>query len=308
MKLVRVLSVALAAVFAVSLASCSAVSGGSSDTVVAATTDSSSPSFEMNGPESADADTREVTRERSVIRTGNIVLEVESSSQAVEDVTGIAQGLGGTVISQSLSTHGGSTESGEATIQVPSDKIDAAFTQLSEIGTVQSQSQSADDVTEQHVDLDARVKSLQSAVDRLSELMAGATTTSELLEAESALSERQQELDGLRAQLESLEGQIDHATIWISVHEASALGAGGPKNFAQAVELGLSSIAAFAAGAVIATGVALPWLIAAVIIAAAIVIPLKLRRRRRSASAGTLEKPFTSPANSAESVVDSPER
>lgn len=262
----------------------------------------------MNGPESADADTREVTRERSVIRTGNIVLEVESSSQAVEDVTGIAQGLGGTVVSQSLSTHGGSMESGEATIQVPSDKIDAAFTQLSEIGTVQSQSQSADDVTEQHVDLDARVKSLQSAVDRLSELMAGATTTSELLEAESALSERQQELDGLRAQLESLEGQIDHATIWISVHEASALGAGGPKNFAQAVELGLSSIAAFAAGAVIATGVALPWLIAAVIIAAAIVIPLKLRRRRRSASAGTLEKPFTSTANSAESVVDSPER
>lgn len=302
MKRSRPLAAIAAALFLLPLAACSSISGGAVDG--SAESDIALHSTEMTPETQPDGVMRDATAsglERSIVRNGNMMLEVESSKQAIAKIADVAEELGGSVVSQSISSNGGSSESGEVAIRVPSDKLDAAFDKLSELGTVQSENRSADDVTEQHVDLKARVASLEAAVERLSELMSNATSTSDLLEAESALSQRQQELDGLKAQLESLEGQIEQANIWVSVHETSALPGGGPKNFWDAITLGFASIGAFGAGALIALGVALPWLVIAAIIAAAIVIPVRRRRKHRRA------RPTTAPSKTgpaSDSVVN----
>lgn len=218
--------------------------------------------------------------QRSIVRTGSATIEVSQATAAVDEIGKIASRLGGSVVSQTVSNDGGALGSGDVTIRVPADELDAAFDALAQLGEVRNENRTADDVTEQHVDLRARVDALTAAVDRLTELMADAATTSDLLEAERALSERQQELDGLKAQLTSLEGQIEEATIWVSVHEASALPGGGPKSFWDAVQLGFSSLGAFAAGAVLAIGIALPWVVVVTAIAAAIVLPIRSRRKR----------------------------
>lgn len=303
MKRSRPLVAIAAALLLVPLAACSSISGGAADgsagSDVALQSADLTPEM-MSGDMMRDAAVPGT--ERSIVRTGSMTLEVESSKEAVATIADVAKSLGGSVVSQSLSSNGGTSETGEIAIRVPSDKLDAAFTQLSKVGTVQSENRTADDVTEQHVDLNARVASLESSVKRLTELMSNATSTSDLLEAESALSQRQQELDGLRAQLESLEGQIEQANIWVSVHEASALPGGGPKNFWDAIVVGFASIGAFGAGALIALGVALPWLVIAGVIAAAIVIPVRRSRRHRR------EKLTAAPAetdSASDSVVNS---
>lgn len=277
MKTFRPLAALAAAVLLLSLAACSSAPGASHE--VSTSNDVRLTPHSL-AEDSVGADARSVAGERSIVRTGNITLEVASTADAVDTISDVAKKLGGSVVSQTVSRGGGSSLSGDMTIRVPSEKLEAAFKELSQLGTVLSENRGADDVTEQHVDLQARVKSLTASVERLRELMAEARSTSDLLEAERALSERQQELDGLSAQLTSLEGQVEEANIWVSVREASALPGGGPQNFWDAVMLGISSFGTFAVGTVIALGVALPWLVVVGIIAAAIVIPIRRRKRR----------------------------
>ena len=219
-------------------------------------------------------------QDRAIVRSASIELTVTSARTSAAAAAQIAQDLGGTVESQSLAHNGQTAELADLTLRVPVAKLDAAVTELAALGDVQSETRSADDVTEATVDLEARVAALTASIDRLTDLMTGAATTSELIEAESALAQRQQELDSLNAQLDSLKGQVEMASVWVSLREASALPGGGPQTFWDAILLGFASIGSFAVGLVIALGVALPWLILVALIALAIIVPIRRRRRR----------------------------
>jgi hypothetical protein len=220
----------------------------------------------------------------SIISNGGIALSVENARASAEAVTAVAKGLGGYVETQMVTSDGAAHENAQLTIRVPSNQFDAAFDELTELGEVVDEHRSTQDVTTQHVDLQARVEALQASVDRLTDLMSQAATTGELIEAESALSARQAELDGLRAQLNSLEGQVDEATIWVSLTVRSAL-PGGPSTFWDGLKAGFESLGTAAAGALVLLGILVPWLVIAAVITAVIIWIVRVSRRRRQRAA-----------------------
>jgi hypothetical protein len=283
MKKQRLIPALAAALLLVPLTACSAGMGGASSSApdIGYDTNSMEPMVDASGGFAEyDGSTMRDSAERSIIRNGDISLQVDDPMDAAEQVSQVAEGLGGYVEAESLSNGDGVMSTGAyLTLRVPADKLDEAFTELGTVGTVLSQSRSAVDVTTQHVDLQARVKALEESVERLTELMAGSATTGDLLEAESALSQRQQELDGLRAQLEALEGQVDQATISVSLTTKSTL-PGGPDNFWEGLVAGWESIAAAGAGALVLLGILLPWLVLAGVIALVIVLIVRSARRR----------------------------
>ena len=294
------------------LAACSSMSGAESAPAIGGaavedmdvTRSQSNPFMPTDGSvaESGDPAQQEADgsqTDQSIIKTGSITIEVENLETGVEAVAEIAEGLGGSVASQHISEYSGTNRNGYLSIDVPADRFDDAFDELSGLGTVRSDERSKDDVTTQHVDLQARVAALQTSVDRLTDMLANAATTSDLLDIERMLSERQANLDGLEAQLRSLEGRVAESNIQVMLSEPSVLPGGGPQSFWDALKVGLASIGSFAASAVIVLGVALPWLVALAIIAAIIVIPLRNRRKRRAAT--------QNPANPTDSVANTPE-
>lgn len=269
----RLAPVLAAALLLASLSACSAGSGAQSSPEFSGAVgiepmvDASGTVAELN---------REVaSAERSVIRNGYISLEVSDPTEAVAEVTDVAEGLGGFVESESLES-----ASAMLVLRVPADVLDEAFAAIGEVGEVRSQSRSANDVTEQHVDLQARVEALEQSVERLRELMAGSATTGELIEAETALAQRQQELDGLRAQLQSLESQVAQATISVSLSTTSTL-PGGPDTFWDGLVAGWESLAVAGAGALVVFGVLLPWLVLAGLITLVVVLIVRGRRRAK---------------------------
>lgn len=228
------------------------------------------------------------TAGRSVIRSGEIALNVDDPAAGATAVRTIAIDLGGYVESDAVDSGErvpGDVTSAYIVLRVPADRLTEALTQLSELGDVLSLQQSASDVTAEHVDLQARVKALEASIERLTKLMQGAATTSDLIEAETALSQRQQELDGLRAQLTALEGQVAQASLGVSLTAASAL-PGGPSNFGDGFLAGWNSIVATGAGALVVLGILLPWLALGALIALAVVLIVRAvrRSRRRRAS------------------------
>lgn len=300
MKPPRLLTALLAALLLAPLSACSGQGGG--DRAVSAPDARSGFASEVSdgtaggtaGGAAGDAAKPQANAERSIIRNGEISVRVGDPAASAEKVARIATQLGGYVESQSVQERDGDAEAGaQLQLRIPADRLDEALMKVGAVGEVAGQSVTASDVTAEHVDLQARVKALQTSVDRLTKLMAGAATTSELLEAEAALSARQQELDGLNAQLKALEGQISEASLSVNLIAKSAL-PGGPANFWDGLVAGWQSLGTTGAGALVLLGVLLPWLVVLGVIALLIAWIVRSRLRKRRAGAMESSGPSTS--------------
>lgn len=274
----------LAALLLASLAACSSGSTGAAPDLGISTAEVGTDA--MSGVAQEDIGTQPIpgvaNTGRSIVQEGSINLTVDAPGESAKEAADIANNLGGYVESQNLNAlDSGGNAQAFLQLRVPSDRLDEAFQSLSQLGDVTSESRSTNDVTAQHVDLQARVKALEASVIRLTELMSGAATTSELLEAESALSQRQQELDGLTAQLTALEGLVKESSISVSLNSKSALPGGGPANFWEGLVAGWHSLIDSGAGALVLLGVLLPWLVLAAVITLVIVVIVRSVRRRR---------------------------
>lgn len=167
---------------------------------------------------SADAD----VSTRQLIRTGDAEIVVEAYDPAADEVRKIAHRHGGFVsdtAQRSDEVHNESWTRGEVTIRVPSDAFDDAFDEVTEIGEVTEASTGSEDVTDQLVDIEARLENLRAERDRLRELYEDANETEDVLAVQSELSSTQEEIERLEARQRSLSEQVAYATITVRITE-----------------------------------------------------------------------------------------
>ncbi|MER8185336.1 DUF4349 domain-containing protein [Kitasatospora sp. NPDC094015] len=145
-------------------------------------------------------------------------LEVKEIGTAVTAATAAAQAAGGYVSAQNVS----GTDA-QLTLKVPAGGHQQALDQLTALGsrTLRLTSQ-ADDLTQQVVDVDSRVKSQQASVDRVRALMADAKTLAEVVSLESELSRREADLESLKSQQQALSGRTSFSTITLELHTERA--------------------------------------------------------------------------------------
>lgn len=225
------------------------------------------------------------TADRSVIQTGYISLETESPIATYTEISSKVAAAAGRIDERiQQSNDAGVVYSIYLTIRVPAERLQSLIDQISDLGEAKRVDVTASDVTVVVVDLEARVKSLQASVTRLLDLMANATTTSELLEAEYALSSRQAELEGVEAQLRYYQDQVALSTLTVSIAQPGAGEVAAPQNFWEGLMVGWEALVGFASWTLVALGVALPWFLP---LAAVGLVVLVLLRRRRKAKTGS---------------------
>jgi hypothetical protein len=149
---------------------------------------------------------------RALIYTGSIAITVDDVSKRADQAVDIANGMGAAVGSDARTLDG---DRSHATIvlRVPSDKFTAALVSLSKLGVENSRKVETQDVTEQLVDLDARLATQRASLERVRELLAKAQTNSELLSIESEVTRRQADLDSLLQRQARLSGLVALSTI-----------------------------------------------------------------------------------------------
>ncbi|MGW9630760.1 DUF4349 domain-containing protein [Agromyces sp. NPDC055520] len=251
-------------------------------------------------------DSAAVETERSVITTGWISITVDDPIASAEEAAGIAEQSGGRVDSRN-ETPGTDTQTPSArlTLRVPADELDGVVADLRELGTVNSVSMDASDVTAQRQDLDARIEALSASVDRLRELLATATSITDLIAIESELTTRQAELDSLTQQRDFLVDQVDYSTLSVEFITEAVAPAAAPGDFFSGLAAGWGALTVFGAWLAVAFGVLLPWLVAAAVVVAIIVAVVMLSSRRRrakraDAAASTSPQPVPPPAPTAQ--------
>jgi len=226
------------------------------------------------------ADESAASFEPDIIRTGYLSLSVDSPSETADQITDVVEAAGGRIASRSDYTpvdYGQPSSYLEA--RIPYDVLDATVETIQELGDVQEVSLNSVDVSLQKVDLDARIGVLEAAIERLNELLAEAASTSDLIAVESALSERQAELDSLQSQRDYLSDQTLFATLSISVITPANATPAEPDGFLDGIIRGWESILAFFAGTIVWAGILVPWLGLAAVVIAIILLLRRLRRR-----------------------------
>lgn len=154
-----------------------------------------------------------------IIKTGELSIATGDDSsvdQAFAGVGGIARDLGGFVSSSNARAGSGA---GYATlvIRVPSARFEEAVERVSKLGEVKALTTSAQDVTGQVVDVQARIRNLEAQRDQILALMSQAKTVQETITIQDRLFAVTEQLEQLKGRLETLNSQTSYATLNVTI-------------------------------------------------------------------------------------------
>ncbi|WP_199547662.1 DUF4349 domain-containing protein [Streptomyces sp. N35] len=154
-----------------------------------------------------------------IIRTATLRVRVENVPSALDKVRTAAADAGGIVGSETTDRDGKGKERSRIVLRVPQEQYGKVIEALEGTGKVLERSDKAEDVTEQVVDVDSRIKTQKASVARIRELMDQATKLSDVVTLEGELSTRQADLEALLAQQASLKDRTSLATITLHLNE-----------------------------------------------------------------------------------------
>jgi hypothetical protein len=222
------------------------------------------------------------SKDRSVIVNASAYITADRPDEAVESILKLVEKEKGFIDQKNINTDAnGKVESAYLVVRIPAPRLDTVLVALNDVGKVETSQISSSDVTLSVRDLEARAKALQVSVGRLLELLNSATKTSDLVEIESALSQRQAELDSIKSTLDYYKDAIDISTLSIEIAGPEVAPGPEPDNFWEAIVAGWVALTAFLAGSVIAIGIAIPWLVMTAVTIGLIILIWRLIARTR---------------------------
>ncbi len=225
--------------------------------------------------------------DRSIIKTGEVTVEVDNVAETTGAIRALALELDGYI---SSSFQGEFDESATLTMRIPADRFDEALAAIHALdGEVKAEATREEDVTAVVVDIEARLTNLRAAEVEYRELLDRAERIEDILAIQNQLFQVRGEIEAMEAQLKYFNDQTEMATLTVSV-------------IPGAVEQATTD---FDPGAIVQEAVAQlvsvgQWLVAAgiwfvivglpVIIGLAIVLYIVIRVMRRVAPASAKEQ------------------
>ena len=154
--------------------------------------------------------------DRKIISTGNITVEVKDVPSAVTAVEAIVEGMGGYV--EQLSSSGGDEfPRASLTVRVPQGQFGSAYDRIRALGDVLNEHQGSEDVSEQFIDLEARLNSAKREEQSFLNLLGRAGTVSDVLSIERELARVRSDIERYQGRLDFLSRRIDLSTIWVEL-------------------------------------------------------------------------------------------
>jgi len=167
--------------------------------------------------------------ERLIIRNANLEIVVRDTESVVDQVSALAEELGGYVIESTVSEYREGKRA-DLRVRVPAEDLDQALERIRDMAMeVRRENISGQDVTDEYVDLQSRLRHLEATEDRLLTFMEEAEDTEAALEVYDRLQNIQAEIEQVRGRMQYLEESAAMATITLQVT---------PSELAQPIEVG----------------------------------------------------------------------
>ena len=162
------------------------------------------------------------TTDKKIIKTGDIKFETNDLEATYKQVIGAVKQQQGIIQNDSEGKEYGSVFR-RMTIRVPSQRFDVFVSEISKgVSYFDNKDVSAQDVTEQYIDIEARLKAKKTLEARYLELLKKANKVSEMLEIEAQLSAIREEIEAKEGQFRYMKSQISMSTITLEFYKTVA--------------------------------------------------------------------------------------
>ena len=162
-------------------------------------------------------------RDAKIVYTANMDLETTEFEKAVSDIAAAVEHFGGYFANSSQNGQNSSYRYAEYTVKVPKNEFRNFLNCIGETCAVTYTSTSAEDITDSYYDVDSRLKTAQTKLERLQELLAKADNMSDIITIESAISDAEWEIENLTGTLRTYDARVDYATVYMSLREVYKL-------------------------------------------------------------------------------------
>lgn len=232
----------------------------------------------------------ELSDGRSVITTGYLYLTVDAPLEAANEAAKITEAAGGRVDGrQEFAPRGNDAGGAQLTLRIPAERLTPTLDLLKALGTVEELQLSASDVTREVQDIDARVTALRSSITRLLALQDAAASIEDLIALETAISDRQAELESLEAQQRYLADQVGLSTIELVLGSPNVAPPTEPDTFLTGLIAGWNALLAFGSGLLVLLGVLVPWALALGLIGVIVLLLVRRSLQRRARAREVVE-------------------
>jgi hypothetical protein len=230
---------------------------------------------------------------QSIIYTAGLTVRVPNVTAAVSHATNIVAAAGGYVSAEHTSLSRNQSVRPMVSIQfkIPVGSYQPTLTALGGLGTRQSETQRAQDVTQAVADVNSRVASAKAMIVQLRKLLARAGSVSGLLSVQDQISQEEASLEALQSQQRALAGETTYATVSMVIagpaparhharhHHARAAG------FLSGLTAGWHALIRVSVRVLTVAGAILPFAVVAALVAMAVYAARRrLARRRAGAS------------------------
>jgi len=165
----------------------------------------------------------ELTKDRKIVKTGSMTLEVADIAETMDQVTEMADELNGYVVSSYKHEYERGV-SGRIVIRVPFEKFGEAFARLHQLAiAVPYETTTAEDVTEEYVDLEAQLSNLLATEAQYLALLEKAENVEEMLMVQKELSKVRGEIEQIEGRMKYLEQTSETSLIEVNLQETKGL-------------------------------------------------------------------------------------
>src|SRR5262249_49053013 len=250
-----------------------------------------------------EVDKAEATAEaadRKIIRNADITIEVPSTTDAQHRVTSIAESHGGFVVTSEAKQRESNdpeqrTLDIKLVVRVPSNQFGSAFDEIRRLaGNTPAEQVTSQDVTEDFIDLEARIKTQKALEVQFLEIMRQAHKIEDALEVQRQIAEVRTEIEKLEGRKRFLENRSSLSTIDVNIQTPKPVIAVTESGFRQSLREAVSDSISLASDMVLFFARFLIMMVPVtvlVLLPSALVIRYLVRRAKRIRLAQVLATP-----------------
>jgi len=183
--------------------------------------------------------------ERKLIKNGDLSFETSDVKKTKVNVEAICKELNAYISNENQNNYGERLQFNQ-TIRVPADKFDLLFQKIeAEAVKVESRNINTQDVTEEFIDVEARLKTKKELETRYREILKQAKTVQDIISIEGQIATVRSEIESMEGRLNYLKNQVSFSTLNVSYYEIIGTDFGFANKFIRGLGQGWDNLLAF---------------------------------------------------------------
>lgn len=254
------------------------------------------PTAQVSLDQAEQTQTAPTVVERKIIRNADLQLEANAPEESQQKITQIAESRGGFVVESTQSSSDAKATTRDTvtmTVRVPAAKFDEALGEIRGAASrVIAENVKGQDVTEEFIDIEARLKAQKALEAQFLEIMKRSNSVADALNVQTEIARVRGEIEKIEGRKRFLESQASLSTIKIKLQTPTAFSANAPGFFSRLTEAfgnGFDAALSFVLAFVTALIALLPFLLL-IVLPIYLVIRYLLRKNRKRQTADEIAR------------------